>query len=81
MLPPKKNKYSEHNYRYFKITGLSDSLKNYNITYDELLTNLKNNKHYKIRVRIHGNHSLTGFGKSFQQYFKWDGNKFVMVNK
>ena len=75
MLPPKKGDTDFHE-RIFKTHGLEnsecyDGIGNI-ISDDNYVSNLINYEYYIIRIRVHANHSLSGFGKAFEKKFKWN---------
>lgn len=52
----------------------------YGVNFDYVINEIKNNN-LNLRVRFHANHSISGLGKSFQEIYKWDGSKFVKVDR
>lgn len=86
ILPSKKGDTDFHE-RDFKTIGLEnsgyeDGIGN-TITNENYVSNLKLYDDYEIRIRVHANHSLSGFGKAFEKKFKWDkkSGKFQQIKK
>ena len=86
MLPP-ENKCLNKDisfYRIFTITDLSQSYKkrNQNETFDNKINTLKSSKgNILLRIRVHANHEWSGFGKAFEQQFRYENNKFIPIKK
>lgn len=75
ILPASKN--NDVASRDFKIRGLSDSASHYGTDYESLISNLtKNGSPLSLRVRVHACHSYSGFGKAFEQNFKYSNGEF-----
>ena len=66
ILPRKKN-------RVFQSYDLAESAKQYfKKDFNSFIKEIVKLENNKIRVRIHANHSFTGFGKGFERIFKYD---------
>ena len=78
LILPKRNKDVNICSRIFKINDISNRTKKYT-DYPTVLNMLEKNN-FIFRVRVHAYHSLSGFGKAFEQHFKWAENKFIEIN-
>ncbi len=62
--------------RVFKTNGLSDAIRV--TTLEEVNDYLKENGSY-LRVRIHGYHEFSGFGKAFEAKFSYNNGMFNKI--
>jgi hypothetical protein len=80
ILPFCKNKKLNDSDRDFKIRDLSTSAKHYHVEYESLINALtQSDSNLSLRVRVHACHGYSGFGKVFQQSFKYLDGKFIKI--
>jgi len=81
MLPPKKNKYiANTSYkRYFKINDLAKSALKYSDYQTQINSLINSDGDIRLRVRLHANHEYSGFGKAFEQCFKWKNDSLIKI--
>ena len=71
ILPAWKPTGSSHE-RKFKSYDIASFTKRYfNGTFSALLQTIRENPEILIRIRVHANHSYSGFGKAFEKKFKY----------
>ena len=77
LILPKRNRNARICTRTFKIDTISKSAKKY-ADYPTVLNWLEEQQD-DFRIRLHAYHSFSGFGKAFEQYFKWANGKFIKI--
>ena len=80
-LPPKNRKVEndDSHIRTFKSNSLSEHALLYQMTFDELIHQLRINQQCWLRVRIHACHELSGFGRAFEFQFQNLTNRFIKI--
>lgn len=81
-LPPQKNSFitNEDYFRIFKVREFANSATYYGLSYEDVINRLVDNEGtMKMRVRVLAYHEITGFGKLFEQKFKWQNGSFIKV--
>ena len=77
---PKRRNASTYHERIFKSYELAMSARrHFEGTFDDFLNFLRNHEGLIVRVRVHANHSYSGFGKAFEQCFIYH-NGFDPIN-
>lgn len=77
MLPPIQHIDHERTFKAFDIAETTRD--QYNIMFDDKLQEYRDGL-VILRVRVHAFHDFSGFGKAFEQKFKWNGKTSIKVN-
>jgi hypothetical protein len=73
MIPKKDN-------RVFQSYGLAESAKTYDQKpFKDFIKEIVENEYVTFRVRVHANHSYSGFGKAFEAKFKYDKKSEMLI--
>ena len=85
IIPRKKNKEKEDNWRYFKAVDLCKTTKEryWEKDFASFIREMVKVQGATIRIRVYATHSLTGFGRARSKRFQYNEkeNKFVIVKK
>lgn len=77
---PKPRRNSTAHERGFKSYELTEFTQRYfNGTFHEFMELIQNQPGIKVRVRVHANHSYSGFGKAFEQSFRYHNHGFIPI--
>lgn len=81
ILPPKNCKVCKSNERKFKCIDILQTTRDtYNISFADIVQDIKDGS-LKLRIRIHANHSFSGFGRATEEIFEYKkkDEKFIKI--